>query len=122
VKRNAKFCLDAFAWLAWLQDEPGAPAVQHCLDDAERGRADCVTSIINLGEAYYRLIRVDRREKAKSLWRMALRRTLPSGSKRTEALARKTVRNKAERNAPTPVNGSLDHVIGVRIPASQPIC
>ena len=75
MKRNVKFCLDAFAWLAWLQDEPGAPAVQHCLDEAERGHADCVTSIINLGEAYYRLIRVDRREKAESLWRMAMRRS-----------------------------------------------
>ena len=24
MKRSARFCLDAFAWLAWLQDEPGA--------------------------------------------------------------------------------------------------
>jgi predicted nucleic acid-binding protein len=71
------FCLDAFAWLAWLQDEPGAAAVQRCLDDAERGQADCVTSIINLGEAFYRLVRVNRREQAESLWRMALRRQLP---------------------------------------------
>ena len=69
MKPNAKFCLDAFAWLAWLQDEPGAAAVQHCLDEAERGRAECVTSIINLGEAYYRLVRVERREEAESLWR-----------------------------------------------------
>lgn len=46
-------------------------------NDAERGRADCVTSIINLGEAFYRLVRVNRREQAESLWRMALRRRLP---------------------------------------------
>jgi uncharacterized protein len=77
VKPDARFCLDAFAWLAWLQDEPGAATVQRCLDDAERGHADCVTSIINLGEAFYRLVRVDRREQAESLWRMALRRRLP---------------------------------------------
>jgi predicted nucleic acid-binding protein len=77
VKRNARFCLDAFAWLAWLQDEPGAATVQRRLDDAERGQADCVTSIINLGEAFYRLVRVGRREPAESLWRMALRRRLP---------------------------------------------
>ena len=96
MKRHAKFCLDAFAWLAWLQDEPGAPAVQHCLDEAERGRADCVTSIINLGEAYCRLIRVDRREKAESLWRMALRRTLPVSVK--EATQRR-VRRAAELKA-----------------------
>ena len=96
VKRNAKFCLDAFAWLAWLQDEPGAPSVQHCLDAAERGHAECVTSIINLGEAYYRLIRVDRREQAISLWRMALRRTLPVSVK--EATQRR-VRRAAELKA-----------------------
>jgi len=96
VKRNAKFCLDAFAWLAWLQDEPGAPVVQHCLDEAERGHADCVTSIINLGEAYYRLIRVDRREQATSLWRMTLRRTLPVSVK--EATQRR-VRRAAELKA-----------------------
>ena len=77
MKRNARFCLDAFAWLAWLQDEPGAATVQRCLDDGERGQAECVTSIINLGEAFYRLVRVGRREHAESLWRMALRHRLP---------------------------------------------
>jgi predicted nucleic acid-binding protein len=93
VRQNASFCLDAFAWLAWLQDESGAPAVQRCLDDAERGTAVCVTSIINLGEAYYRLVRVDRRELAESLWRMALRRRLPVAVK--EATQRR-VRRAAE--------------------------
>jgi uncharacterized protein len=77
VKRRGRVCLDAFAWLAWLQDEPGAPAVQSWLDEAQRGRAECVTSVINLGEVYYRLIRVDRREQAASLWRMALGAALP---------------------------------------------
>jgi len=96
VRRNAKFCLDAFAWLAWLQDEPGASAVQHCLDEAERGHADCITSIINLGEVYYRLVRVDRREQAESLWRMALRRSLPVSVK--EATQRR-VRRAADLKA-----------------------
>jgi predicted nucleic acid-binding protein len=96
VKRSAKFCLDAFAWLAWLQDEAGAAAVQHCLDEADRGHADCVTSIINLGEAYYRLIRVDRREQAESLWRSALRRTLPVSVKEA---TRRRVRWAAELKA-----------------------
>jgi predicted nucleic acid-binding protein len=77
VKRNGRACLDAFAWLAWLQDEPAAAAVQHWLDKADAARAECVTSIINLGEAYYRLVRVERRAEAESLWRMALRGTLP---------------------------------------------
>lgn len=96
MKRNARFCLDAFAWLAWLQDEPGAAAVQRCLDEAEQGRVECVTSIINLGEAYYRLIRIDRHEKAESLWRMALRRALPVSVK--EATQRR-VRRAAELKA-----------------------
>ena len=93
MKPNGRFCFDAFAWLAWLQDEPGAAAVQRCLDHAERGLADCVTSIINLGEAFYRLVRVNRREQAESLWRMALRRRLPVSVK--EATQRR-VRRAAE--------------------------
>lgn len=96
MKPAARFCLDAFAWLAWLQDEPGATAVQRCLDDAEHGTAECVTSVINLGEAYYRLVRVDRRDKAESLWRMALRRTLPVSVK--DATQRR-VRRAAELKA-----------------------
>ena len=77
MKRSGRACLDAFAWLTWLQDEPGAAAVQRWLDEAEAERAECLTSIINLGEAYYRLVRVDRRDEAQSLWRVALRGTLP---------------------------------------------
>jgi predicted nucleic acid-binding protein len=93
VKPDARFCLDAFAWLAWLQDEPGAAVVQHRLDEAEHGRAECVTSIINLGEAYYRLVRVDRRDEAESLWRMALRHALPVSVKDA---TRQRVRRAAE--------------------------
>jgi predicted nucleic acid-binding protein len=96
VSHNDRFCLDAFAWLAWLQDEPGATAVQRCLDDAERGRADCVSSIINLGEAFYRLVRVNRREQAASLWRMALRRRLPVAVKEA---TQQRVRRAAELKA-----------------------
>ncbi len=93
MKRNGSACLDAFAWLAWLQDEPGAAAVQRWLDEAEAARAECVTSIINLGEAYYRLVRVDRRDEAESLWRMALRGTLPVSVKDA---TRRRVRRAAE--------------------------
>jgi predicted nucleic acid-binding protein len=96
MKRSARFCLDAFAWLAWLQDEPGAAAVQRCLDEAERGDAECVTSIINLGEVYYRLVRVERREQAESLWRMALPGTLPVSVKEA---TRPRVRRAAELKA-----------------------
>lgn len=93
MKQGDRFCLDAFAWLAWLQNEAGASVVQRCLEDAERGHADCVSSIINLGEAFSRLVRVDRREQAESLWRMALRRRLPVSVK--EATQRR-VRRAAE--------------------------
>ncbi len=47
--------------------------------------------------------------------------TEQSQTERTRGAARKTGRNDADRSAPEPVNRSLDHVIGVRIPASQPI-
>jgi uncharacterized protein len=93
VKRSGRVCLDAFAWLAWLQDEPGASVVQHWLDEAEAERAQCVTSIINLGEAFYRLVRVERREAAESLWRMALRGALPVSVKEA---TRRRVRRAAE--------------------------
>jgi predicted nucleic acid-binding protein len=93
VNRSGRACLDAFAWLAWLQDEPGAASVQRWLDEAEAARAECVTSVINLGEAYYRLVRVDRRDEAESLWRMALRGTLPVSVKDA---TRRRVRRAAE--------------------------
>lgn len=93
MKRNGRACLDAFAWLAWLQEEPGAATVQRWLEDAEAARAECVTSIINLGEAYYRLVRVDRRNEAEALWRMAMRGTLPVSVKDA---TRRRVRRAAE--------------------------
>jgi predicted nucleic acid-binding protein len=52
-----------------------------------------VTSVINLGEAYYRLVRVDRGDEAESLWRMALRGTLPVSVKDA---TRRRVRRAAE--------------------------
>ena len=55
-----------------------------------------MTSIINLGEAYYRLVRVERREEAESLWRMAVRQLLPVAV--TEA-TRRRVRRAAELKA-----------------------
>ena len=93
MKRNGRACLDAFAWLAWLQEEPGSAAVQHWLDAAEAARAECVTSVINLGEAYYRLVRADRPDEAEMLWRMAMRGTLPVSVKDA---TRRRVRRAAE--------------------------
>jgi uncharacterized protein len=67
--------------------------VQHWLDEAEAERARCVSSIINLGEAFYRLVRVERREAAESFWRMALRGALPVSVKEA---TRRRVRRAAE--------------------------
>jgi predicted nucleic acid-binding protein len=67
--------------------------VQRWLDDAEAERAQCVTSVINLGEAFYRLVRVERREAAESLWRMAVRGALPVSVKEA---TRRRVRRAAE--------------------------
>jgi uncharacterized protein len=100
VKQNGRACLDAFAWLAWLQDEPGAAAVQHWLDEADAARAECITSIINLGEAYYRLLRVGRSDEAEALWRMALRGTLPVSVKDA---TRRRVRLAAELKSKHPI-------------------
>jgi predicted nucleic acid-binding protein len=93
VKPNGRACLDGFAWLAWLQDEPGAAAVQRWLDEADAARAECMSSVINLGEAYYRLVRVGRRDAAEALWRMALQGTLPVSVKDA---TRRRVRRAAE--------------------------
>ena len=98
MKPNGRACLDAFAWLAWLQDEPGAAAVQRWLDEADAGRAECVTSVINLGEAFLRLVRVERRDAAESLWRMAMRGTLPVSVKDA---TRQRVRRAADSNPNT---------------------
>jgi len=70
-------CLDAFALLAWLQDEPGADLVEEFLRRANR-EADfrCFVSYINLGEVYYRIYRLRGRQKADAFWRDA-RRALP---------------------------------------------
>ncbi|PYR18117.1 MAG: hypothetical protein DMF95_24170 [Acidobacteria bacterium] len=69
-----------------------------------------MTSIINLGEAYYRLVRVDRRDEAASPWRMALRRTLAERQLREVARRLQTAlveravadRTGAARRAPRP--------------------
>jgi hypothetical protein len=52
-------CLDAFALLAWLQDEPGADITEGFLRRAANNQGfHCFVSAINVGEVYYRLYRV----------------------------------------------------------------
>ncbi|WP_376792204.1 type II toxin-antitoxin system VapC family toxin [Thermoflexus sp.] len=70
-------CLDAFALLSWLQDEPGADQVEKFL---ERATAEeefhCWVSWINLGEVYYRLFRARGIDEADAFW-WDVRRSIP---------------------------------------------
>lgn len=61
--------LDAFALLAWLQDEPGAERVEAYLAEASAGRAQVLISSINLGAVYYLLARRGAGAVAEALWR-----------------------------------------------------
>ena len=71
-------CLDAFALLTWLQDEPGAELVEDALEQAAREDAfHCFLSVINLGEVYYRLLRLRGSDEADSFWEEARKGILP---------------------------------------------
>jgi predicted nucleic acid-binding protein len=71
-------CLDAFALLAWLQNEPGAQQVrEHLRRSAESQDHKCFVSFINLGEVYYWLYRKRGPTEADSFWEEALRGELP---------------------------------------------
>ncbi|MBN2449526.1 MAG: type II toxin-antitoxin system VapC family toxin [Lentisphaeria bacterium] len=48
-----RYILDSFAFLAYLQDEPGAAEVERLLAAAARGEAEVAMSVVNLGEAAY---------------------------------------------------------------------
>ena len=62
-------CLDAFAILVWLQNESGADEVEEFLVRATEERDFlCYLSTINLGEIFYRLIRVKGLEDAETFW------------------------------------------------------
>jgi uncharacterized protein len=51
-----RYVLDSWAFLAWLQDEPGAAAqVQDLIEAAEQNKCMLFASIINIGEVYYTL-------------------------------------------------------------------
>ena len=65
-----KKVLDAWAMLAWLQDEkPASDKVRTFLDLAESGEVELMINLINLGEVYYRIIRLKGEEMAKAFWR-----------------------------------------------------
>jgi len=71
-------CLDAFALLAWLQNEAGADLVEDALEQAAREDAfHCFLSAINLGEVYYRLLRLRGADEADTFWKDAQKGILP---------------------------------------------
>ena len=66
------FVLDAWALLAWLQDEqPAASVVQKHLDNADRREVELHLSMINAGEVFYRLAK-DRGRSAAMRFRAGL--------------------------------------------------
>lgn len=70
-------CLDAFAFLARLQEEPGADLVDEFLNRvATETDFRCFISWINLGEVYYRLYSIRGPGEADAFWSDA-RRVLP---------------------------------------------
>jgi predicted nucleic acid-binding protein len=47
------YILDAFAFIAYLENEPGAERIETILKDVQEGKARAYISIINLGEIIY---------------------------------------------------------------------
>lgn len=47
------YILDAFAFMAYFENEPGAERVEQILQDVKGGNARACISIINLGEVVY---------------------------------------------------------------------
>jgi predicted nucleic acid-binding protein len=53
MAKLAIYVLDAFAFMAYFENEPGAERVEQILQDARDGKARAFISIINLGEVIY---------------------------------------------------------------------
>jgi hypothetical protein len=71
-------CLDAFALLAWLQDEPGADITEGFLRQAASGQGfQCFVSAINVGEVSYRLYRLRGAKVAETFWEEAWQGLIP---------------------------------------------
>lgn len=71
-------CLDAFAILAWLQDEPGAALTEALLQRADHEESfHCFISILNLGEVYYRICRSRGSDEADGFWQESKQNVLP---------------------------------------------
>lgn len=71
-------CLDAFAMLAWILDERSADETEALLSRAHANKGfRCFLSVLNLGEVYYRLVRLGLPDRAESLWAECRAGSLP---------------------------------------------
>ena len=53
MKAKATYVLDAFAFMAYFENEPDAERVEQILQEVRDGKARAFISIINLGEVVY---------------------------------------------------------------------
>ena len=53
MTKLAMYILDAFAFMAYFENEPGAERVEQILQNVKAGKARAFISIINLGEVIY---------------------------------------------------------------------
>ncbi len=51
--------LDAYAMMAFFEDEPGADFIRGLILQAEQGSADLMMSVVNLGEVWYAIARTN---------------------------------------------------------------
>jgi predicted nucleic acid-binding protein len=94
-------CLDAYAILCWLQDEPGAELVERHLTAGARDLGSrCPMSVINLGEVFYRLGRTRGLAEAEAFWEDVRRGEVPV---RVVESTRKRVREAAALKARYPI-------------------
>lgn len=59
-----RMVLDAYAFLAWMQQEACAQTIKNLFTDAEQGQIELFLSYINAGEIYYRLYKTAGSETA----------------------------------------------------------
>jgi predicted nucleic acid-binding protein len=56
--------LDAYALMAFFEDEPGADAVRNLILKSEEGGVNLLMSVVNLGEVWYSIARTNSPEVA----------------------------------------------------------
>lgn len=64
---NERFVLDAWALIAFLQqEEPAASRIRQLLQNAQDGQVSAFVSVMNVGEVYYRIGKVRGEREAKT--------------------------------------------------------